>query len=65
MARLFSSILVDFLEKDIAEYRKAMKERAAATGERFKGAMKKDLDRRRDLHSPMTPETTRQPDLEA
>lgn len=65
LPRLFRSIRMHFELLDIADYRKAMKELAAASGGRFKGVMKRDLDRRRDLHSPMTPETTRQPDLEA
>jgi len=44
---------------DAVEYRTELERQAA--GGSFKNAVKADLDRRRDLYSPMTPESTRQP----
>jgi len=59
--RLFRTVRMNFELLEIADYKAEM----AATGGRaeagFKNAVKADLDRRRDLYSPMTPESTRQP----
>jgi hypothetical protein len=56
---LFKTISMRFELLDIAEYRAQME--AAAAGGRLKNAVKADLDRRRDLYCPMTPESTRRP----
>jgi hypothetical protein len=58
--RLFRTIRMRFELLDIAAYRAEMEAGAARAGS-YKNAVKADLDRRRDLHSPMTPESTRQP----
>jgi 1-acyl-sn-glycerol-3-phosphate acyltransferase len=58
--RPFKTIRMRFELLDIAAYRAEMQARAAASGS-YKNAVKQDLDRRRDLYSPMTPESTRQP----
>lgn len=58
--RLFKTIRMRFELLDVAAYRAEMHARAPERGS-FKNAVKVDLDRRRDLHSPMTPESTRQP----
>jgi len=65
LPRLFRSIRMNFDLLDIVEYRNEMQARADATGDRFKNVVKADLDRRRDLYSPMTPETTRQPESQS
>lgn len=57
--RLFKTIRMHFELLDLVEYRQEMERQAA--GGSFKNAVKADLDRRRDLYAPMTPETTRQP----
>jgi hypothetical protein len=62
LPRLFQTLRMRFELVDIAEYRAEMIERAA--GGSLKNVIKRDLDRRRDLHSPMTPESTRQPSPE-
>lgn len=59
LPRLFQTIRMRFELLDIADYRSEMLERAA--GGSLKNVVKRDLDRRRDLYSPMTPESTRQP----
>lgn len=59
LPRLFKKIRMHFELLDLAEYRAEMERQAA--GGSFKNAVKADLDRRRDLYSPWTPETTRQP----
>jgi hypothetical protein len=56
---LFKTISMRFELLDIAEYRAQME--AQAAGGRLKNAVKADLDRRRDLYCPMTPESTRRP----
>ena len=58
--RLFKTIRLRFELLDIATYRAEMEAQAAARGS-YKNAVKLDLDRRRDLYSPMTAESTRQP----
>jgi 1-acyl-sn-glycerol-3-phosphate acyltransferase len=62
LPKLFRTIRMNFELLDIVEYREEMQRLADASGKRFKNVVKEDLDRRRDLHSPMTPETTRQPE---
>jgi hypothetical protein len=63
LPRLFKTLSMRFELLDVVEYRAEL-ERLAASGS-FKNAVKADLDRRRDLYSPMTPESTRQPQLHA
>ena len=58
--RLFKTIRMRFELLDIAAYRTEMEAKAVEFGS-YKNAVKADLDRRRDLHSPTTPESTRQP----
>jgi 1-acyl-sn-glycerol-3-phosphate acyltransferase len=60
--RLFRTIRMRFELLDIAEYRAEMLRLAG--GGSLKNVVKEDLDRRRDLYSPMTPESTRQPSPE-
>jgi hypothetical protein len=55
---LFKTIRIRFELLDIPAYRAQME--AQAAGGRLKNAVKADLDRRRDLYCPMTPESTRQ-----
>ena len=57
--RLFKTIKMHFELLEIRDYKAELERRAA--GGSFKNVVKADLDRRRDLHSPWTPETTRQP----
>lgn len=59
LPRLFKTIRMHFELLDVAQYRAEM-ERQTGDG-RFKNAVKRDLDRRRELYSPWTAETTRQP----
>ena len=59
--RLFKTIRMRFELLDIASYRAEMQARAVSSGS-YKNAVKQDLDRRRDLYSPTTPESTRQPE---
>lgn len=63
--RLFRTLRMDFELLEIADYKSEMQRLAKAAGRRVKNIVKTDLDRRRDLHSPMTPESTRQPETEA
>jgi hypothetical protein len=58
--RLFKTIRMRFELLDIAAYRAGMETQATASGS-YKNAVKQDLDRRRALYSPMTPESTREP----
>lgn len=59
LPRLFKTISMHFELLDLAEYRAEMERQAG--GGSFKNAVKADLDRRRDLYSPWTAETTHQP----
>jgi hypothetical protein len=58
--RLFKTIRLRFELLDVVAYRTEMESLAVSSGS-YKNAVKQDLDRRRDLYSPMTPESTRQP----
>lgn len=62
LPKLFRSIRMNFELLDLREYKGEMMLQAERSGRRFKNLIKEDLDRRRDLHSPITPESTRQPD---
>jgi hypothetical protein len=59
LPRLFKTLSMRFELLDAGEYRTELERQAA--GGSFKNAVKADLDRRRDLYSPMTAESTRQP----
>ncbi len=65
LPRPFRTLRMNFELLDIADYRAEIRAVAEASGVkntgRFKNAVKVDLDRRRDLYSPMTSESTRQP----
>jgi 1-acyl-sn-glycerol-3-phosphate acyltransferase len=61
LPKLFRTIRMNFELLDLREYKEEMLIRAERSGRRFKNLIKEDLDRRRDLHSPMTAESTRQP----
>jgi hypothetical protein len=56
LPHLFKTIRIRFELLEISEYLAAM--RAQAPDGRLKSAVKADLDRRRDLYAPMTPEST-------
>ncbi len=60
LPRLFQTLRMSFELIDIATYRGDLLDRFGEAG--FKRAVKADLDRRRDLHAPVTPGSTRQPD---
>ena len=62
LPKLFRTLRMRFELLEIDHYKLEMKDRAKELGRGFKDAVKTDLDRRRDLHSPMTKESTRQPD---
>jgi 1-acyl-sn-glycerol-3-phosphate acyltransferase len=59
LPRLFQTLRMSLELVDIATYRGDLLERFGEDG--FKRAVKADLDRRRDLHAPVTPESCRQP----
>ncbi len=59
LPRLFQKLRMSFELVDIATYRGDLLEQHGEDG--FKRAVKADLDRRRELHAPVTPESTRQP----
>lgn len=62
LPRLFRTLHMRFELLEIEHYKHEMHDRAREHGRGFKNAVKTDLDRRRDLHSPMTAKSTRQPD---
>ncbi len=62
LPRLFRTIRMNFELLDLHDYKQEMLTRAERSGRRFKNIVKDDLDRRRDLHSPWTAESTRQPE---
>jgi len=60
LPRLFKTIRMRFELLEIADYLSEMQSRGSGS---LKRVVQADLDRRRDLHCPMTPESTRQPQL--
>lgn len=59
LPRPFQTLRMSFELLDIATYRGDLLEKFGDDG--FKRAVKADLDRRRDLYAPVTPESSRQP----